>query len=269
MTSFQRAVVLVGLLAFRVGTHAQAQDPNSSKDDGKKAVDVVNKIEAQSTIALLKPPGSRVKKGDLVIELDGSGLKNTLINQEIATSSAEAAYQNARLTREVAEIAVKEYTEGILNQDLKTVEGEISAAKADRQRAKDRLEWAKKMMAKGYVSGSLLTSEKLALKKAILALEQMDTRMTVLEKYTAPKTIQELKSEVEKVRSDELAKELTWRLESARERELRKMIDNYRVVAPIDGRVEYVRPIVAGEVFGPGDVLFRLVPAEKPNDGRK
>jgi HlyD family secretion protein len=269
MTWFHRVVVLGCLLALGMGTHAQAQDPKPSKDDGKKAVDVVNKIEGESTIALLKPPGSRVKKGDVVVELDASELKDTLVNQEIATRSAEAAYQNARLSREVAEIAVMEYTEGILNQDLKTVDGEISAAKADRQRAKDRLEWARKMTEKGYLSESQLTSEKHSLKKAIFAAEQADTKRTVLEKYTAPKTVKELKSEVEKTRSDELAKEVTWKLEVAKEQKLRKPTGDYRVVAPIDGRIEYVRPIAAGEVFRTGDVLFRVIPAEAPNAGAK
>jgi HlyD family secretion protein len=269
MTSFQRAVVLSCLLALRMGTLTQAQDAKAGTDDVKKIIDVVNKVEGQSTIALLKPPGSRVKKGDLVIELDGSALNDTLINQVIATSSAEAAYQNARLSREVAEIAVKEYTEGILNQDLKTIEGEISAAKADRQRTKDRVEWAKKMAEKGYLSESGLTSEKLALKKAIFAAEKAETKRIVLEKYTASKTFKELKSEVEKIRSDELAKQATWKLEVAKEQKLRQQIDEYRVFAPADGRIEYVRPIAAGEVFRAGDVLFRVIPAEAPNAGTK
>ncbi len=45
--------------------------------------------------------------------------------------AADAAYQNAKLTREISEIAVKEYEEGIYLQDLATAEGEVRLAEAD------------------------------------------------------------------------------------------------------------------------------------------
>src|SRR5262249_421413 len=73
-----------------------------------------------------------------------------LNNQEIPVRGAEDAYMNARLTREVAEIAVKEYKEGIFQQELATVEGEIALAKSDMKRAEDELEWANRIERKGY-----------------------------------------------------------------------------------------------------------------------
>ena len=68
-------------------------------------------------IVSILPEGTKVKKGELVGELDSASLRDQLINQKIATKAAEAAYQNAKLAREVAEIAVKEYEEGIYVQD--------------------------------------------------------------------------------------------------------------------------------------------------------
>ena len=136
--------------------------------------------------------------------------------QQIVTRKAEANYQNARLTREIAEFAVLEYAEGIFNQDLATVEGEIKLAESNLQRSKDRLDWARRMFKKGYVAKSIVVSEELALKKARFSLEQAQSKKKVLVDYTKPKTIKELKSEVEKARSDELAKKATWELEIAR-----------------------------------------------------
>ena len=75
-----------------------------------------------------------------------------MTNQEITTKSAKANYANATLTREVAEIAVVEYKEGIFKQDLATVEGEIKLAESDLSRAEDRVDWAQRMFVKGYVS---------------------------------------------------------------------------------------------------------------------
>ena len=80
-------------------------------------------IEGQTTIIQLLPEGSAVKKGQVVCELDSATLKDQLVNQWITVKSAEASYENAKLAREVAEIAVVEYAEGIYKQELKVAEG--------------------------------------------------------------------------------------------------------------------------------------------------
>src|SRR5262249_48031591 len=155
-----------------------------------------------TTIIFIVPEGTRVKKGDRVCELDSASLRDQLVNQRITTKSAEANFQNAKLTREVAEIAVVEYEEGIYKQDLATVEGEIKLAESDLARSEDRLEWAQRMFDKGYVSMAQKVSEELTLKKAIFAKEQAQSKKNVLVNYTFNKTVTELKSEVQKARSD-------------------------------------------------------------------
>ena len=146
--------------------------------------------------------------------------------QQLVTRRAEANYHRARLSREVAEIAVLEYEDGIFKQDLATVEAEIKLAESDLSRSEDRLDWAKRMHKKGFVSKAGLTSEQQTLKKARFAVEQVQSKRKVLVEYTKGKTVKELKSEVEKARSDELAKKGTWEREklkeSALEREVRK-----------------------------------------------
>src|SRR5262249_31819481 len=95
-------------------------------------------VEGGSTIIRLVPEGTRVKKGDLVCELDSAGLKDQLINQTIVKKRAEAAYQNARLTREVAESAVVEYEQGIYPGDQKTLRDHVAAAQSAVQKAETR-----------------------------------------------------------------------------------------------------------------------------------
>ena len=68
---------------------------------------------------MIKPEGTPVKKGEIVCQLDSAALNDQLVNQKITTKSAEANHENAKLTREVAEIAVVEYEEGIFKQDLR------------------------------------------------------------------------------------------------------------------------------------------------------
>jgi HlyD family secretion protein len=184
--------------------------------------DVYCNVEGSVTIIKIASEGTKVKKGDIVCELDSAALKDTLINQRITAESAKANYQNAKLTREVAEIAVVEYKEGIFVQDLATVEGEISMAQK--------------------------VSEELTFKKSQFTLEQAQSKRKVLVDYTKGKTIKELESEVEKSRSDELAKQATWDLEKTKEAKLEKQIKACTLIAPIDGLVVYAND--PGRGFG-------------------
>ncbi len=95
------------------------------------------------------------------------------------------------------------------------------------------------MYDKGYVSMATKISEELTLKKARFALEQAQSKKKVLVEYTKAKTIKELQSEVEKARSDELAKKATWELEDSKEKKLEKQIAACKIKAPSDGLVVY------------------------------
>jgi HlyD family secretion protein len=151
--------------------------------------------------------------------------KSRLRAQQLATRKARAAYELARSTRELSEIAVEEYAEGIYIQDLATVEGEIKLAESDVMRGGDRLAWARRMFDKGYVSMATKVSEELNFKKAQFSLEQAQSKKKVLEDYTRAKTIKELKSEVKKARADELDKRVAWKQAEALEAELERQVE--------------------------------------------
>jgi len=144
--------------------------------------------------------------------------------QRLRTRLAKAVYEIARLNREVAEIAVTEYAEGVYVQDLATVEGEIKLAESDLTRARDRLEWARRMFEKKFVSKAQLITEELNFKKAQFALEQVQSKKAVLVKYTRDKTIKELESEVNKAHNEELDKKAAWKHEEAREADLEREV---------------------------------------------
>ena len=116
--------------AGQVRADARRRLPTTAVKPGKLSVTVVEKgsleaphtqdayclIEGRTTIIMISPEGTPVKKGQIVCELDSACLKDQLINQKITVKSAEANYENAKLAREVAEIAVMEYSEGIYKQ---------------------------------------------------------------------------------------------------------------------------------------------------------
>lgn len=207
--------------------------------ESSKNEDAYCQVEGQTTIIMIVPEGTKVAKGQLVCELDSSALKDSLTNQVITTKGADAAYQNARLTREVAEIAVKEYEEGVYKQNRETCMIDIKLAESTLKSAEDRLDWSDRMLTKGYVSVGQNLSDRLNLQKAKFSLEQAQTKMTVLEKFTRDKTIKELQADVEKAKSDEKAKEQTWDLEKTKEAKLDRQIKNCKIIAPNDGLVVY------------------------------
>jgi RNA polymerase sigma factor (sigma-70 family) len=144
--------------------------------------------------------------------------------QQLATRRARAFYEIAKLTRELAELAVQQYEEVDYPRSLATAGAEIKFAEADLARSEDRVEWAKRMFEKKFLSQSQKLSEEMNLKKAQFALEQVQFRRAVLVDYTKNKTIKELRSAVEKARADELEKEAVRDLEKAKESNLERQL---------------------------------------------
>ena len=83
-------------------------------------------------------------------------------------------------------------------------------------------------------------SEDLALKKARFALEQAAEQEEGAGRlHQGRRRSRSCKSEVEKARSDELAKKATWELEVGKEKKLERQIAACKIVAPSDGLVVY------------------------------
>jgi len=201
--------------------------------------DVLCEVEGGTTIITIKPEGTKVKEGDVVCELDSASLRDSLVNQKITTQQAEASFKQAKLVREVAEYAVKEYQLGTFIQEKATYLGQITLAKSDSVRAIDRLKWSTEMMGKGYVSKSTNLADELAKQQADFELEQAQTQLKVLLDYTYEKQTKSLSSDVEKAKADELSKQSSWELERTKERKLERQIDKCILKAPGDGIVVY------------------------------
>ena len=207
--------------------------------ESSKNEDVMSEVEGSTTIIKILPAGPRVRKGELVCELDSASLKDSLTNQKITVQQADAAYANSKLTREVAEIARDEYLQGTFMQDMRQAEGEKALAETEMLRAKDRLAWTLEMFKKGYVSATAKVSEQANLQKATFSKEQAETKITVLKEYTKRKMLTDLNSNIEKAKSDELAKQATLNLEKEKETKLTAQIDKCKLLAPNDGLVVY------------------------------
>jgi HlyD family secretion protein len=247
-------VVLVGLVlsggwfGTLNGPLAQAQPKISQKlESPVEKVKSTNSqkfyslVEGQTTIMDLVPDGSTVKKGQVICTLDSSMLKDQLVNQQIATQSADANHENAKLTREIAEIAVVEYVEGIFQFQFMETEGNIRIAEAELALANNRLNAVKKAKDKG--PEHVIKGAELAVLRARFSQEKAQSRRKLLVDYTKPKKTKDLQSAVEKARAEELAKKTIWALEDSKEKKLERQIASCTIVAPRDGTLVYAAPI--------------------------
>ncbi len=169
----------------------------------------------------------------VLVGIDEAGRsRDALTNQQIATRSADANFKNATLAREIAEIAVVEYVEGIFKQEDATLAGELKLAESEAARAQDALEFTKQRLAK-IKEVSKGTAAEVAVEysyednvlnaerrepKARLAIGQAQFKLKFLREYTKPRRVKELQAEVERLRAGELAKKAIWESEKAKER---------------------------------------------------
>ena len=192
-----------------------------------------------TTIIKILPEGTVVKKGQEVCVLDSASLRDNLTTQQISTKRAESDFEQTKKNLEVAEISVKEYLEGTFPNDRQTAEGQIKLAESDLIKAKDRMEWSERLTKIGYVSATQNYADKLSLDKSKFSLEEAKRKLEVMLKYTRAKELTEFKANVEKARSDMLAKQQTYELEKTKEQKLVKQIEKTKLFAPNDGLVVY------------------------------
>jgi HlyD family secretion protein len=133
-----------------------------------------------------------------------TGCVLALVIHRMRVRAAEAAYQQAKLAREVSEIALVEYVEGMVEQNVKRVEGEISLAEADLKIAEAGLGRSRRETERANAAEAETASNEQDVRRAQLQLHEAQKRKMTLE-ATRIRTIEELKSELEKARVVERA----------------------------------------------------------------
>ena len=136
----------------------------------KNQVIIKNEVEGRTSIIYLIEEGARVRKGDLLVELDASSMLDLKIDREISVQNAEAAYINskenlavvenqaesdkdiAQLTLDFAQEDLKKYQEGEYPSQMKDSEAKIKLAEEEMERAHDTLEWSRKLWEEKYIS---------------------------------------------------------------------------------------------------------------------
>ncbi len=232
-------------------------------------------VEGRTTILWLIDEGVNVQKGDLLVELDGSTLLDTKIDQQIEVQNTEALFITARenlavvenqaqsdvelaaLTLEFAKLDLKKYQEGDYPNLRKEAEIEITLAEEELEQAEETLTWSRKLFDEKYISNTELQGDELAKKKANLNLELSKNRLTLLEKFTNIRNLSQLNSDVKQAkmalertrrkaradiaqaRADLKAKESEFSRQKDKLVKLEEQIAKTKIYAPAAGQVIY------------------------------
>jgi multidrug resistance efflux pump len=257
---FPACLVLVSFCGLPSVAAVGAEQSSGGQPVEAKGDGVYNAVEGQTTVTFLRPAGARVKKGDLVCELESFAVRTRLAAQEAATEAALGLYQNAKRSREIAELSITEYVEAVYSPQLRVIDQKISLADAVVKRAIDSLETAKRLVEKGLGPKSRVDSAELNVQQARLALEKAQREKETLQKYTKERKIKELQSKVERARAVELARQADYGREQAVQDQLKKQLERCKLLAPADGRVSYPEQVEEGAEVTGGQLLFRVVP---------
>lgn len=178
-------------------------------------------VEGTTTIISIVPEGTIVEKGDVVIELDSSTLREKAKQQEITVTQAEAGLaqaiesleiqkkQNesdiaaAKLKWSLAKLDLIKFEEGEYPQQEKQLSGNVALAEEDLLRAQENLEFTNEQVKKGYRTQNDREAARIAVKQAELKLQGAREELKVLQQFTYRRTIEELKAN-----SEELEREL-------------------------------------------------------------
>jgi HlyD family secretion protein len=212
-----------------------------------------------STILSLVPDGSTVKQGDVLCELDASDYTELVRRQKIAVKQATADQQQAALTLEVAQIELRAFREGEMVQAEQQFRGLIALARSSLTRQADRLAWTQRMLTKGYASPRQVATEELAEQRMTLDLAQQVTAFESYQRFSAPKNLLFLQSQVAGAQATFNFQSIRLKVEEGRLAHFQSQVDRCTVRAPHDGFVVHAnRPGRNPEVYVGAPVRQRL-----------
>jgi HlyD family secretion protein len=282
-------LLIVGIIFLFNGESAESSIPTYEVKQGplkisvtetgaiqpREKIIVKNQVEGQTTIVYLLDEGTKVKKGDLMMELDSSSLSDKKIDQEIAVQNAEAAridasenyevaknqaqsdVDQAKLNYEFAKQDLEKYIQGEYPDQLKEAESQITLAEEELVQAEDRLDWSEKLYKEGYLSQSELERDRLSYSQKELALELRKRAKQLLENYTYKRQLAKLESDVSQAKSalerttrkakanvaqaeaNKAAKQAEYERKYAQLKKIENQLEKTKIYAPADGTIIY------------------------------
>jgi HlyD family secretion protein len=190
-----------------------------------------------STLIRVIREGTIVKRGDVLALLDSSDYDELLRLQRIYVQRSRADALGAQLDLEIARLAQSVYRDGTMAETIKAFQGGLMLARADAERARDRLNWSIGLKAKGYVSASTVKTDEHILACAQEALKVQESEFDLYQRYRAPRALRVLEGTIQAAEAIHQYHELRAERSLARLARLERQVANCTIRAPHDGFV--------------------------------
>lgn len=174
-------------------------------------VTLSSQVDSTTTIIYLVPEGTVVGPGELVCELDSSVLRESEADDRMDLTEARAALvqaenelaitvienessvAKAKVEWDLAKLDLESYTheDGEYRQLAAEAEGELELAREDLKRAQETLAFTERMARRGYRTQNEVEADRLAVRKADLAVDTATKTLKVLTDFTRKRTVAE------------------------------------------------------------------------------
>ncbi|MBT9281053.1 MAG: efflux RND transporter periplasmic adaptor subunit [Hydrogenibacillus schlegelii] len=198
--------------------------------------------------------GSRVKAGDLLVELDASDVEAQVRQAEAAVKAAEAGKESAEAQAE-AQIAQAKQAVHQAEEGLKQAEKSLEAARNAHALAEKNVERVTKLKDDGLASEVDLEQAEQQEKQAATALQQAESA-----RENAAKALEVARLNLKIAEERVGVKAATAQLEQARAglASARHLLENMRITAPVGGVVAAL-PVAVGDMVGPQVAVATIV----------
>lgn len=273
----------------------------SGELEARNRVELRSGLERQSLITFIVPEGTRVKAGDLVVQLQTDQLKTELDEVEAQVVSAKAALVSAnkafeiqqnenesklrqsRLAVQIAELTLDQWFEGDVAIKRRDLSLAMERAEVELERLADRYRQSQELYDEEFVSKDEMDRDEVQYIEAISQWKVSQLQRDVYESYQYPKDekqrrsdVTEAQAEVERVllnNSSELERkaadrtnaEQTLALRESRQARLKQQFGSATIHAPQDGLVVYATSLERGGWGGRGDVTLQIGQQVSPN----
>ncbi len=238
---------------------------------------IKSQLEGISTVLWVIEEAKHVKKGDVLVELDASGLEDLKIDQQtlvqdtdtsaitayealaVGENQAQADIDIAQLTLDFAKLDLEKYTAA--NGEYETAkteaEAQISLSEEQLEKAREERKWAKTLAAEKYISSTELKTAELAFNQADLGVMVAKSKLRLLNDFTYKRQLAQLNSDVSQagmaiertkrssaasviqLKAKLLAAESKLGREKIKLAKIEDQIKKAIVIAPADGMVVY------------------------------
>ncbi|MCP4944824.1 MAG: HlyD family efflux transporter periplasmic adaptor subunit [Planctomycetaceae bacterium] len=181
--------------------------------------------------------GTKVKKGEKLVELDSAELELNLKEQKIQVITAESRLATAEANLEQAKISRQEYLEGVYKTDEKKILSEKAIAEQDLRKARLQSQSSERLVAKGLLNALTLEANQFAVADAQNKLDVADSKLRVLQNLTKQKMLVQFDSDIEAAEAKLSAAQSELMEETTELSEIKEQISKCVMYAPADGVV--------------------------------